>query len=257
MKLSTFLNLPTSEVARLVRDAGTRVAVFPINGTRRWFMIEHPVDAEGGFSSTYLQVIVQRHVDLYRQFFDCGIDTLLTPAFGPDLLERGEAYMEMVAEGLTHLATHPIFLQFFQEYQVRVKFYGDYAKFFRGTQHDHLLDVFQDVMARTAGNGRFRLLFGVCAGDATESLAALAVQYYLKHGLVPGRDQLIELYYGEQIDPVNLFIGFDKPCVFDMPLVATGNDDRYFTVSPSFYLTERHLRRILYDHLYSRRHVPD
>jgi len=257
MKLSTFLDLPTSEVARLVRQAGTSVAVFPINGTRRWFMLEHPVEAEAGFSSTYLDVIVQRHVDLYRLFFDCGIDTLLTPAFGPDLAERGEAYMDVAAEGLTHLATHPVFVHFFRDYQVRVRFYGDYAAFFRGTRHAYLVEVFQDVMARTASNDRFRLLFGICAGDATDSVASLAVRYYLEHGAVPDRDGLIELYYGEPIAPINLFIGFDKPCVFDMPLLATGNEDLYFTVSPSFYLTERHLRRILYDHLYSRRNEPD
>lgn len=257
MQLTPFLDLPVEEVARLVHAAGTRVAVFPINGTRRWFMIEHRDDAEAGFSSTYLHVIVQRHVDLYRQFFDCGIDTLLTPAFGPDLVERGETYMEMVAEGLTHLATHPVFLGFFEEYQVRVRFYGEYERFFRGTRHAHLLDTFREVMARTADNDRFRLLFGICAGDATESIATLAVRYYREHGLVPDRDTLVELYYGEQIAPVSLFIGFDKPCVFDMPIIATGNEDLYFTVSPSFYLTERHLRMILYDHLYSRRNEPD
>lgn len=165
--------------------------------------------------------------------------------------------MAMVAEGLAHLASHPVFLGFFEEYQVRVRFYGDYDKFFRGTRYAGVLETFEKVTALTAGNDRFRLLFGVCAGDATESIAALAVQYYVDHGTVPDRKKLIELYYGEPIGGVNLFIGFDKPCVFDMPMVATGNEDLYFTVSPSFYLTERHLRKILYDHLYSRRSEPN
>jgi len=55
------------------------------------------------------------------------------------------------------------------------------------------------------------------------------------------------------VQPVNIFIGFDRFSAFDMPLVATGNEDLYFTVSPSPYLSERQLRRILYDHLYTRR----
>jgi hypothetical protein len=38
-----------------------------------------------------------------------------------------------------------------------------------------------------------------------------------------------------------------------MPLVATGNEDLYFTVSPSPYLNARQLRDILYDHLFARR----
>ena len=33
-----FLRLPTDEVARVVRASGTKVCVFPFNGTRRWFL---------------------------------------------------------------------------------------------------------------------------------------------------------------------------------------------------------------------------
>ena len=61
------------------------------------------------------------------------------------------------------------------------------------------------------------------------------------------------MYYGEYVEPVDLFVGFDKFCLFDMPLVTTGNEDLYFTISPSPYLSKRQLRDILYDHLYSRR----
>jgi hypothetical protein len=61
------------------------------------------------------------------------------------------------------------------------------------------------------------------------------------------------MYYGEYIPPVSFFIGFDKFSSFDMPLVALGEEDLYFTISPSPYLTARQLREILYDHLYTRR----
>ncbi|MCL4561421.1 MAG: hypothetical protein M1281_12485, partial [Chloroflexi bacterium] len=39
----------------------------------------------------------------------------------------------------------------------------------------------------------------------------------------------------------------------DMPLLATGEEDLYFTISPSLDLTARQLRHILYDHLYTRK----
>jgi hypothetical protein len=41
-----------------------------------------------------------------------------------------------------------------------------------------------------------------------------------------------------------------------MPLLATGEEDLYFSVSPSPYMTQRQLRTILYDHMYLRR-VPE
>lgn len=253
MDKETFQSLPLSEVARLVRSAGSKVCVFPINGTRRWFLMEYPLSRQRDMASVYCDVAAKRHIELYELFFDHGVDTLLTPIFGPDLLERGEAYAEMATEGLALLATNDDFVEFYNAYQVRVRFYGDYREFFGPTPYAYLVDLFEEATARTLSHGRHQLFFGVCAQSPWETIARLAVQYHTEHGCVPDRRALVEMYYGEYVAPVDLFIGFDKFCVFDMPLVATGNEDLYFTVSPSPYLSERQLREILYDHLYSRR----
>ncbi len=253
MDKETFQSLPLSEVARLVRSAGSKVCVFPINGTRRWFLMEYPLSRQRDMASVYCDVAAKRHIELYELFFDHGVDTLLTPIFGPDLLERGEAYAEMATEGLALLATNDDFVEFYNAYQVRVRFYGDYREFFGPTPYAYLVDLFEEATARTLSHDRHQLFFGVCAQSPWETIARLAVQYHTEHGCVPDRRALVEMYYGEYVAPVDLFIGFDKFCVFDMPLVATGNEDLYFTVSPSPYLSERQLREILYDHLYSRR----
>jgi hypothetical protein len=253
MDIRTFQDLPVTELARLVRAVGPKVCVFPINGTRRWFRLEHPVPEEENYAAVYRSVAAGRHLDLYRLFFEHGVATLLTPIFGLDLLERGEAYEKMATEGLALLATHPAFLEFYQSYQVRVRFYGDYRKCFDSTPYAYLSALFDEATARTRACDRHRLFFGVCAHDATETIAELAVQYHAEHGRVPDKGTLVEMYYGEYVEPADLFIGFDKFCVFDTPLVANGDEDLYFTVSPSPYLTERQLRDILYDHAYTRR----
>jgi tuberculosinol/isotuberculosinol synthase len=253
INIETFQNLPTAEVARLVRAAGPKVCVFPINGTRRWFMLEHSPEQKEDFLASYLNMVVQRHIELYRLLFDHGLDTLLTPAFGPDIMGREQGYVQMAAEGLARLTKHPDFLKFYETYQVRVRFYGDYRKFFGPTPYAYLADLFDEVTARTVAHDRHRLFFGLFAHDATETIAELAVNYHAEYGRVPDKRTLVELYYGEHVGAVDLFIGFDKFCAFDMPLVATGSEDLYFTVSPSPYLTERQLRDILYDHLYTRR----
>jgi tuberculosinol/isotuberculosinol synthase len=253
VNLEEFQHLPTDEVARLVREAGSRVCVFPINGTRRWFLLEHSPQPKEDFLQTYFDVTGQRHIELYRLLFDHGLDTLLTPVFGPDLLEdRGEEYMRVAVEGLTRLATHPDFLGFYHAYGVRVRFYGDHRKFFGPTPYAHLSDMFDEATSQTLTHNRHRLFFGVCAHDATETIAELGIRYYLEHNCTPDKHTLVKMYYGEHVDPVNLFIGFDKFAAFDMPLLATGREDLYFTVTPSPYLTKQQLRSILYDHLYTR-----
>jgi len=253
VNVETFRDLATAEVARLVRAAGPKVCVFPVNGTRRWFMLEHAVEAGEDFTAAYLALMVRRHIELYQLLFEHGLDTLLTPIFGPDIMARGEEYVRMATDGLTRLTSQREFLEFYEHYQVRVRFYGDYGKYFDATPYAHLSDLFDAATERTMSHDRHRLFFGLFAHDATETVAELAVRYHAQHGRVPDKRALVELYYGENVGPVDLFIGFDRFCAFDMPLVATGDQDLYFTVSPSPYLTQRQLRDILYDHLYARR----
>jgi adenosine tuberculosinyltransferase len=254
MKLELFLGLPVNDVAREVRASGPKVCVFPINGTQRWFMLEYGDKEWENPITAYMDMAGQNHVEIYRLFFDHGIDTLLTPAFGPDLLLRGDEYMRRVgADGLRRLAEHPTFLSFYDEYDVRVHFYGDYRRVLGGTELADLSDLFDAAAERTRDHKRFRLFFGIFANDATQNVAEFSAHYFQRCGQVPEKRALIENYYGEYVEPVDLFIGFDRFSAFDMPLLASGQEDLYFTVSPSPYMNETQLRRILYDHLYVRR----
>ncbi len=252
--LTTFLNLPAEEVAHIVHESGPKVCVFPINGTRRWFILEHGQKAGDDPISAYMDIASRNHIDLYRLFFNHGIETLLTPVFGSDLLLRGDEYVKRVgAGGLARLASHPTFLDFYEEFDVRVHFYGDHRRNLSNTPYAYLSDLFDEATEKTKHHDRYRLFFGVFAQDATQTIAELSVDYFSKLGQVPDKRTLIEMYYGEYVEPVNIFIGFDKFSVFDMPLLATGEEDLYFTVSPSPYMTEHQLRTILFDHLYTRR----
>lgn len=258
MDLETFLELTIEEVAGLVRASGRKVCVFPINGTRRWFLLEHASDNEvdANLNQKYVSVAGQRHIELYRMIFEHGVDTLLTPIFGSELLNRGEAYVQMALGALEHLTTHPDFLSFYDSMGVRVRFYGDYRKLLSGTRHAHLIELFDNLTKSTQKNCKNRLFFGVFADEAVIPAAELAIQYYQQYGCTPDKRALIEMYYGEYVEPVSLFVGFDRFWAFDMPLVSTGSEDLYFTVCPSLYLTSQQLRLILYDHLYARQ-VPE
>jgi tuberculosinol/isotuberculosinol synthase len=252
MNAETFARLTTAQIARIVGQAGSKVCVFPLKGTRRWFLLEHPDVPQEDFRKAYLAAITRRSLALYRLIFDHGLDTLLTPSFSPDIMARGEGYMQIAAAGLAHLATDPDFLEFYRAYGVRVRFYGDYRRYFESTPHAYLCDLFDALTERTRAHDRRRLLFGLFAHDPLETIADLSIRHHLEHGDVPEKRRLIEMYYGEYVEPVDLFIGFGKLRAFDMPLITTGREDLYFTVTPSPYLTERQLRDILYDHLFAR-----
>lgn len=242
------------EVAQMVRANGPKVCVFPINGTRRWFTLQYGQQKWDDPVKAYMDLASQNHVELYRLFFDHGVDTLLTPAFGPDILQRSEEYVRRIGmDGLARLAEHPTFRDFYDEYDVRVYFYGDHRRYLENTEFAYISDLFDAAAERTRSHRRFRLFFGVFANDATQTIAKFSVQYFKAHGHVPEKRDLIEMYYGEYVEPVDMFIGFDRLSAFDMPLLATGEEDLYFTVSPSLFMDRNQLRRILYDHIFTRR----
>lgn len=262
MNLETFQQLPLEQAAALVRQDGGKVCVFPINGTRRWFMLEHAAAIQGGLRGdpqgdpirAYMDVASQNHIALYRMLFGHGLDTLVTPEFGSELLLRGDEYVQRIgADGLARLASHPMFMDFYMENQVRVRFYGDYRHHLAQTPYAYLLELFDEASAKTAANTRHRLFIGVFGNDATRRVSEFSVEYHRAHGKLPGKEELVAMYYGETVAPASLFIGFDKFSSFDYPLLASGEEDLYFTVAPSPYLSEAQLRSILFDHLFTRR----
>lgn len=248
-----FLQLPTEEVSKLVQAAGHKVCVFPVNGTRRWFMLEHGEKIGNDFFGAYMDESIKNHVDLCAMLFDHGVQTILAPVFGRELMHRGDEYTKRVGmDGLVRTATDKCYRDFFEKYNVRVRFYGDYRDVLTGTPYEYALKSMYELTEATKHNKTVNLYFGVFADEVTETIARLSVEHYLAQGSIPDKETLVRKYYGEDLPPVSLFIGFDKFSVFDMPLLSTGAEDLYFAVSPSPYMTEHQLRAILYDHMYVR-----
>lgn len=248
--LERFLQLPAAEIADIVRAHETKVCVFPFNGTRRWFLMEHS-DELVKQPKAYVETTIQGYVRVYRMLFDHGIETVLAPVFGREILTRGEKYMTMIGDSMKLLAEHPEFLALYNEYQVRVRFYGDYRKDLEA-EYPHITRSFDGVTEQTINHDKHKLLYGVFATEATQNVAELSIEYYKTHNRVPTRDELVKMYYGEDLEKADIFIGFEKFAAFDYPLLQSGNESLYFTVAPSLYMTETLLRKILHDHIYHR-----
>lgn len=256
ISLQAFLALSASEVAYELSRLGGRVCNFPLNGTRRWFHLEHVLPNSPNVMAQYMDLAGQAHIEAFSVVFRHGVRTLLSPTFGMDIMQRDKAYVNMAIVGMHRLIEHPDFLRFYEDYDVRVRFYGEYRKYFAGTPFEPMCDLFDELTDHTRHHQTNRLFWGVCAHDAVQPIADLSVAFFQQNGRTPSRDELIDLYYGEPVDPVNFFIGFDKFSAYDMPLLTTGNEDLYFMVAPSLYINDEQFRRILYDHLYLR-HAPD
>jgi tuberculosinol/isotuberculosinol synthase len=248
-----FLNLSMDELAKIIRRERTKTCVFPFNGTRRWFLLNHGRNFDGDAAKNYIAATTQGYINTYKLVFDHGLDNIVAPVFGGELLSnRGEEYMREIGIGLSLLATHPAFVGFYNEYDVRVHFYGDYRRQLKDTSYAYISDLFDEITQKTSGHKTRALFYGAFAEDATVTISELAIQHYQSTGAHPTRRDLIEKYYGEYIEKADLFIGYEKFNVFDYPMLGWGEESLYFTVAPSLYMNERQLRGILYDYIYLR-----
>lgn len=247
-----FLALSTGELAQIVRADRKKTCVFPTNGTRRWYLLEHGRDYDDDVAKKYLELSTHRYIATYKLVFDHGIDNIIAPVFGGEIFNRGEKYMHEIGSGMALLATHPALLEFYETYKLRVHFYGDYRRQLSSTPYAYICDLFDEITRKTSHHSGRGLFYGICGEDATAMIAEMAVNHYRSTAKIPSRRELIEMYYGEYIEKADIFIGFEKFNVFDYPMLGWGEESLYYMVAPSFYMSKELLRNILYDYVYLR-----
>lgn len=252
-QLSEWLDWPTERVARWIADRPQPVVVgWPFNGTRRWYLLhrrENP-DAED-----YLTTLIRRQAEQHRMLLAHGVSAVLAPGFGSELLQRGPDYTRLVLGGLLQLADDAVYKEMFTA-GVRLRFYGDYEEVLDRPDFQPLLKACADLTAETASGDGPLLMIGLFADAPYLKIACLSIEFAQKHERPPNRRELIEAYYGILVPDLSLYLGFAQPALFDVPLLTTGLEDLYATLTPSPDLTEKQLRDILYDHLITRR-VPE
>lgn len=251
--LDTFVSLSDHQVARLVKEHGQQICVFPISGIRQWYTMEYGNQMSLNNPVHYMNEITQKMLDLYGMFFNQGIHTLVSPLHG--LTDDDGELLASRLRRLEILTTHSDFLSFYEKFGVRVHFFGDFRRQLAGTSFAYLTGQFERLSRHTRKNTAHRLFYGLFTGNAAENIADLSVRHFIRTGQVPNRRTMMELYYGEAIESADLFIGFDTFNPADYPLLDFANENLYFIAAPSFYLEKDQLRRILHDHLHPRQEL--
>jgi len=258
--LAWFQNLSTPEVVTIVHERGLRTVVFAAGGTTRWYILNYLDDwpKDWSYWRECLNQGGNQFLRITQMFFDHGIRTLFTHALTPGQFDiaKGEEYLPLaLTAGMDKIAGSIEFLHFYDEYGVRVRFFGNYQQVLEGSKYKSTLALFDEVEEQTKNNNRYRLYWGFNSEpDQITPVLELVVQYYQNHGRAPNLKEAIELYYGEPVEPVDVFISFNRTKTADlMPPLIEGQADLYFTVGLSFDFAQPQLRSILYDHLYARR----
>lgn len=233
-----WLALSDREVAGIVGPQISTVVVY-LNGTRRWFLNR----SKNWADYPKLTSIAQR--TLSQHFYDHGIQTLIQPWLGYDLLDRGPEYLALVVEhGLARLASST-YRDWFHQGEIGVTFYGNWVEALSERGFVDVVRLLAGVVDETACYVKNKLVLGAFADEGLDNIVRLAKE-------VDTGEALIKKYYGQLIKPVDLIIGSGQPAIWDLPLLDVNKASLYFLQAPTFCLNPETLRRILYDHLYQR-----
>lgn len=221
---------------------------WPFNGTRRWYLLHRRRNPD---ADDYVSTTIRHQAESHCLAFSHGVSTIVAPHFGAELLQRGPDYTRTVLGGLLRFGDDPVNQEMF-EAGLRLRFYGDYREALDTPTYRPMLDACERLMSATAAGDGPLLLIGLFADAPYPTIAQLSVDFAEKHGRPPNREELIKAYYGRAVPDLSLYLGFSQPALFDVPLLPTGREDLYATLTPSAEVTERQLREILYDHLVTR-----
>jgi adenosine tuberculosinyltransferase len=250
---SEWLRWSTAEVAEWVRSRPEPLVVgWPSNGTRRWYMAHRRETPDAG---DYLSTIIRRQAEFHGMVLEHGVGVLLSPSFGAVNLERGAEYTRYALGGLLQIASDASYRKLFDG-GVRLRFYGDYESVLDTPEYRPMLEACHGLMDATAAGAGPLVLIGLFVDSAHDRVARLGVEFARRNGRPPDRREQIEAYYGVPVPDLSLYVGYEQPQLFDVPLISTGLEDLYVTLNPTLDVTRRQLREILYDHLVARRTPP-
>ncbi|HXV99823.1 MAG TPA: hypothetical protein VEC93_15505 [Anaerolineae bacterium] len=236
--LPEWLQLDDQIMANIVAPRAATAAIY-LNGTRRWFLSQNKNWAD--YSKT--AGLAQR--ELSQLFYDHGLQTLIQPLLGYDLLERGQQYLRLAVEqGLAEMATAD-YRDWYHSLGIRVTFYGNWSATLSKLGFTQVVKLLDELAAETRHYTQRKLLLGLFADESLDNVVALA-----KH--VNQGEELLNQYYGQPVGPVDLIIGSGQPAIWDLPLLDINKASMYFLQAPTFSLDRETLRQILYDHLYQR-----
>lgn len=234
MDLPTMLQIPRSQV----RELAPHTVVWAAGGTRRQAVIEG-IDLETG----YYNWSWRRQLGSAAQFFDLGVQTLFAPILGPPQAREVGPYRNKLFDVLQRLGDDAS-LEFYRQIGARVRFYGQ--------QHvPGMAELSDRVEAATRDLGPQTLWWSMVVEHEEEALWD-AIQAAM-HAGATSLAAAARAFYGEDVAPVDVFIGFSKPQTgYLMPPLLGERAALYWTVFPSYAMTEEHLRTIFWDYRFGR-----
>jgi undecaprenyl diphosphate synthase len=254
-----FLELSNEDIARIVKLEGRpKTGVFISDGSRRSAIVFMGLQPDkDNFEKKYIEAEAKNFLNNIKIIFQHGLHTLIIPSLKHENYEREKKNIDaMVHRAIKTLLLGEDWLNFYKEYGVKVKVYGD-LDYVKQKGYPEIMEWSSEVEELTKNNRNHRIFYGIACSNIYEHrrLMDLAVDFYKKNNRKPSDEEKIQLYYGDKVDDVDFLIRSTiiRDSDLQPPIISGRKTQMYFFVAPDHIsFSTDSFREILYDLIFSR-----
>ncbi|MDZ4721138.1 MAG: hypothetical protein SH847_21975 [Roseiflexaceae bacterium] len=254
MDLAAFLECEAGMVAQQIQASGRSCWAVAMGGTRRAYLAEGGSFADAAGMEGYFRWAEATQRAVYEQLFTLGIETIILVGRIP--ADRGPAYAAFMRAIMQRLVCGDERRASYTRLQARVRIAGDIAQIARTVGVAELADEYNGIVAETAhASGPLLIyLFRGSWYDPASEEAQIGYQVGSRLQRIPTRDELVDAFYGGPVTALSAYVGSGRPRTGILrPPFVCGSEDLYWAHGPLMRLNEQDWRRMIFDHLYSRR----
>jgi hypothetical protein len=237
MELDDFLKLPTEEIKQYV----PKTLVWAAGGTRRAAALaDVPSDEyyKWGFKHQF------RVASMYLKY---GIQDVFMPILGPSQIREVGEYREKLLGAYEALCSENC-MQLYKQLNARVRFLG----------MENMPESFQvkakEVEETSKDFGNQTLWWVFIINNENELELQAYNKLIMEGGQLNDIKECIKSFYGTNVEPADIFIGFSKfHNGYWIPPFLGAKTALYWTDFPSYTMEEEDFKKILWDYAFSRK----
>lgn len=254
-----FMNLSVEEINDIVKAKGKpKVGVIIPDGTRRsamFFLGLLPNEKE--FEKKYIKIEGKKFLENVKIIFKYGLHTLFIPSLKHENFGRDKKTIDSIMyKAIKSMLLGDEWLDFYNEYNVKVKVYGDFD-FVLKSGYPKIIDWVNEIEEITKRNKKHILYHGIACSNRYEipRLMDLSIDFFKEHSRYPNLNEKIQLYYTDPVGEVDFLIRATAIRDSDIqpPIISGRKTQMYFLVAPNHIsFSKKIYKEILYDLLFCR-----
>lgn len=159
------------------------------------------------YDENHITNLIHQSLLLADMLFDCGVEVVFGPLISLGNLKR-QNFVPLGIRRLLDPFLDDFSVKIYQEKRINVSFYGCLDQICQIPKGKIINEYIAKLKSLSDSKSTKRIVLGLgfSTDSETEFIANQAIDYYITHHKKPDRKRLIEIYFGFEVPPIDIFI---------------------------------------------------